>query len=237
MLSAMSIYGGPIRRIETPFTKVFPEDISRDGTKLLVLSYDGIEAERSLWVLPLHDGIPQRVENVWCHSAAWSSDGRTVAYAKGNAIYITQDLGIGSRELRSFDGVPRNLRWSPDERRIRFVLEDPATSELSPWELELKDSLQANTVGAVQLPLKDCCGAWNWVHGRTVLLLWLIEEIICGWLREKILRWARFQRPIEVGTTPGLIFGVASDRKRRRSVLLGMRKEASRTISTGSNDT
>jgi len=27
---------------------------------------------------------------------------RTVAYAKGNAIYITQDLGIGSRELRSF---------------------------------------------------------------------------------------------------------------------------------------
>jgi len=48
--------------------------------------------------------------------------------------------------------VPRNLRWSPDERRIRFVLEDPDhVGAFSPWELELKDSLQANTVGAVQL--------------------------------------------------------------------------------------
>jgi hypothetical protein len=93
VLAAISTEGGPIRIIPTPFVQVIPTDISPDGKKLLVLVSDGYEVERALWIVPVAGGRPVPVGVIHCHAAAWSPDGRRIAFADQNAIYVTADEG------------------------------------------------------------------------------------------------------------------------------------------------
>lgn len=139
VLSTVSVQGGPIREIPTPFVQTVPVSVSKDGRQLLVLTGEGVEREHALWTVSTQGGLPQRVGNFLCHSAAWSPDGQEIVYSSGNAIYITTDLGVSQHQLQSFAGVPDHLNWSLDGKRILFMVRDMRTRGAIPWEIVLSD--------------------------------------------------------------------------------------------------
>jgi dipeptidyl aminopeptidase/acylaminoacyl peptidase len=135
VLSEVSVSGGPVRSIPTPFINATPEDISPDGKELLVLDREGQEEERALWIVPIAGGEPRPAGNIFCHSAAWSPDGERIAYATGSGIYLTSSNGVGAQQIQNVSGVPGFLRWSLDGQRLRYNLLDENTGRSSLQEL------------------------------------------------------------------------------------------------------
>jgi Tol biopolymer transport system component len=158
VLAAISTEGGPVRTISTPFVQAIPTDISPDGKELLVLVSDGYEVERALWIVPVAGGRPVPVGAIHCHAAAWSPDGRRIAFADQNAIYITADGGASIREVQTFGANPDNLRWAPDGRGLRINLRDRKSATSSFWDLTFsdKDQTQVASLVPLQAGLKDC---------------------------------------------------------------------------------
>lgn len=137
ILSSVSVNGGPVREIATPFVQAEPVGVSADGRRLLVLAGSGQEQERSLWVVPVQDGALQRVGTLLCHSAASSPDGKEIALASGNSIYLTTDGGASQHLVHTFAAVPEDLRWSLDGKRLLLRLRDMTTWESTLWKLSL----------------------------------------------------------------------------------------------------
>lgn len=158
VLAAVSAGGGPVRTIPTPFAQVIPTDVSPDGKNLLVLAREGIEDERSLWIVPVAGGQPLEVGGIRCHAAVWSPDGRRIAFAAQNTIYTTANNGASIQKIQSFDATPEYLLWSPDERRIRFELHDPKNADFSLWELTFneQDKTQVSSLVPMHAALQGC---------------------------------------------------------------------------------
>lgn len=139
ILSSVSVNGGPVRDIPTPFVQTEPVAVSSAGKQLLILAGDGQEQERALWIVSVQDGPPRCVGTLLCHSAAWSPDGKEIAFASGNSIYLTTDNGTSQHLLQAFAAVPQDLRWSLDGKRLLFRLRDMTTSESTLWKLSLSE--------------------------------------------------------------------------------------------------
>jgi hypothetical protein len=135
-LAAMPADGGAIRVLWNPPMSVVPVDVSRNGKLLLALAYLAIEKERQIWVVPLDGGNPYRTGNLTAHSAVWSPDGRTIAFANGQRIYLAAGDGTQVREVGSFSEIPESLHWSDDGTRLRFDLSNTTLQKSSIWELE-----------------------------------------------------------------------------------------------------
>lgn len=150
VLLMISVRGGPAHEIPTPFDQAEPVAVSNDGRRLLVLGGEGMEMERALWTLQIGGGSAQRVGNFLCHSAAWSPNGQQIAFAFGNAIFVTADNGATKHQIQTFAGVPDHIRWSLDGRRILFLLRN-TTGESIPWEVVLSDSDHFDVTAIVPL--------------------------------------------------------------------------------------
>jgi hypothetical protein len=156
-LSWMRVGGGPIDHIATPFSQALLQDVSEDGSELLVEGRDGKEEEAPLWIVPVNGGPLRRVGGVASHSAARSPDGTAIAYSRGNSIFVTLDEGISSRELRHFDFDPYGLHWSKSGDRLRFVLQNNATRDMKPWEMKLGDHFEVLAVYRIPFAPENCC--------------------------------------------------------------------------------
>ena len=155
-LAQVAISGGEISSIPTTLPGPFLQDVSPDGSSLLVSSFDGGRA--SLWSLQIPAGSLRQLLTVTEGgvTAAWSPDGKSVVYNTGNNnIYVIQSDGTGNRKLADVGGSASTLSWSPDGSRIRFFKE----SRL--WEMSSDGSgLHALLPGwRPSSPL--CCGHWT----------------------------------------------------------------------------
>jgi tRNA A-37 threonylcarbamoyl transferase component Bud32 len=63
-------------------------DISPDGSQVLINTTHGTVLDGLLSTVPVMGGSPRRLGNIEVHSAAWSPDGKRMAYAKGNEIFL-----------------------------------------------------------------------------------------------------------------------------------------------------
>ena len=171
VLMATSTHGGSIRSISTPFSNVSIQDVSHDGRNLLVTSFEGIEYEQPLWVIPSTGGIPHRVGVATCHSASWSPDDNEIVCASRNTIELMDIDGANQRRLASFPTIPETFAWSPDGTRLRFLLSDPTATSESAWELTIDKSSSAPLHAPERLPLAtDCCNQWGWTQdGKSFL--------------------------------------------------------------------
>jgi Tol biopolymer transport system component len=165
VLASVSAEGGPVRTISTPFVQAVPADVSPDGKRLLILAWEGPQTERTLWIVPVSGGQPQRVGGFRCHAAAWAPDGRRIAIAAQNSILMTADAGASIQEIQSFDTTPEYLRWSPDGRRLRFDLRDQRNWTTSFWELTFndQDETQVSSLVPLNLVLRNC-----WARSMTL---------------------------------------------------------------------
>jgi Tol biopolymer transport system component/DNA-binding winged helix-turn-helix (wHTH) protein len=158
-LQQVSASGGETSPVPTPFEEnIELADISPNRSDFLVHTFAAAESEMRLWILPVLGGAPHRLGDVVGRDATWSPDGRQVAYAKGNELYVCKDDGTGNRKLAAAPSPVRWPRWSPDGRVLRFTVGE-AQDWTSLWEVPA-----GGTDSRPFFPgwrYASCCGNWT----------------------------------------------------------------------------
>ncbi len=161
-LKATSVNGGTETSIQLPPGLAEPEisDISRDGTKLLLLDVHSAGPEFPLWIVPSTGGPARRFAAVSAHAGTWTRDGLHIVYAHEDQLEIADENGANARRFASLPGRAYWLRWSPDERRLAFTLLDPTTQNLSLWTVDADGSSLKRFFPSRSTTSLDCCGSW-----------------------------------------------------------------------------
>ncbi len=166
VIAQVSTAGGETALLpEAPVGEPEVQDISPDRSELLVSNYMGFEHELGwpLWVMPVPAGAPRRIGNILATCAAWSPDGREIAYVRDRDLYRSKRDGSEARKLVTLPGTAWWLRWSPDGSRLRLTLGNPLSriGALAIWDV-LADGTRLHTF----LPdwnqsSAACCGNWT----------------------------------------------------------------------------
>ena len=163
VLAQVAAGGGEVARIAVPLPSPVVVDVSPDGSELLVMGYrEPIKHQSStpdVWVVPVVGGTPHRVGDLRAHDAAWSSDGRSIAYTNGTeAVYVASSDGSGSRKVWTAPGQARWPALSRDGRRLRLTV-FPKDSPPSLWEVGIDGLGPHPLLPAFEPPA--CCGRWT----------------------------------------------------------------------------
>jgi serine/threonine protein kinase/Tol biopolymer transport system component len=161
-LYQVSAAGGEAVLMPQAAPGVFPSDISRDGSQLLVIRGNFLLSPGSVWTLPVLGGSPRRLSNILADYAAWSPGGDRLAYSSGNDLYTARSDGSEASKLVTLPGPAFWLRWSPDGTRLRFTL-SPKTDLNSSgiWEVRSDGSRLHQMLAGWNNPPAECCGAWT----------------------------------------------------------------------------
>jgi len=224
-LVAVPADGGTLREIPTPFIRVAPEDISPDRRELLVLAWEAEgEVDRALWTVPLDGTPPRRVGTVICHSAAWSPDGRRIAFAQGQAVYLTTESGDPVRRIQTFTTIPVTLRWSLDGKRLQFQLQNPSNESASFWEIQFvkADAPEVASLEPLHIALNGSASASTVLNNAGSAFLG--EGGSAGrvlFLDGPGTWWRRSFDLTEVATRSGSVGSIAVDPSSHRFFLIG----------------
>ena len=163
VLTQVAVTGGATGTIPVPFPASFLVDISPDGTELLVLADRQIvglvSAPSPLWIVPFLGGTPRPVGDLRAGDAAWSPDGRTIAYTVDSKLFLAGTDGSNPRQIWTAAGDAYYPAWAPDGGRLRVSVTDPKDQRRSLWEV--------GASGADPHPVlpgfdgSACCGRWS----------------------------------------------------------------------------
>ncbi len=172
--------------------------------------------------IPANGGPRQRLGDIKAQDAAWSPDGKSIAFAQGSNLFLADDLGSPPRKLATTPGLPFWLRWSPDGKVLRFTLNDTKTGVRTLWQANLSGSIEQLFAG-----WKDknysCCGIWS-PDGRFYLFLHFSEGQPQLWA----LREGKFESnhsepvPVSVNQVGVTFIAHASNSSQKRLFVLGL---------------
>ena len=162
-LARVSASTGGLEQIMLPreLVSTVPADISKDGTRLLVLSRLSTSSEQPLWVVPTDGGSALRVGEIVAHDATWMPAGNDIMYASGNDLWTVPAAGGRTVLFATLAGRAYWLRWSPDGKMLRFTLIDPVQHTFSLWEFKKGDRAPHRMTGLGADPPSVCCGVWT----------------------------------------------------------------------------
>jgi Tol biopolymer transport system component/DNA-binding winged helix-turn-helix (wHTH) protein len=163
VLSEVTISTGEIRILPLPDEIASPEinDISPDGTQLLVRSHLSPAPEKPLWIVPIGGGSAFRVSSILAHDATWMPDGRNILYASGNQLAMVSLETGKSTHFATIPGRAFWLRWSPNGKLLRFTLIDSVNHASSLWEISGNQRTARSVLKASGLSPNECCGVWT----------------------------------------------------------------------------
>jgi serine/threonine protein kinase/Tol biopolymer transport system component len=160
----ISVSGGEPKPIPTPSAKMVPVGLSSDGSEFLLVAAQGDPPAGPLWSVPLLGGSPRRLGDTEGNAAAWSRDGKMLAYTSHNDLFLAKADGSEPHKLISIKDATGldHLAWSPDDRYLRFDLWDTSRFALSLWQAS-RDGKELHPVlpGWSKPPERDCCGKWT----------------------------------------------------------------------------
>jgi len=210
VLRAVSTQGGDAVDIQNPIPVFDIDDIAPDGSAFLEVnlsdanqSPDSREIYETIWRVPVPSGSPQPMGALRTSEAAWSPDGRIVAYAYESALYCANADGSGSRKIATLPEDPYYLSWSPNSKLLRFTAANAAHTGDDLWEANLRTNavrpLIADTLGAS----RPWSGGWT-PDGRYFLYTAVTDGIRNVWaIREKDELFRRVNRhPVQLTNGP-----------------------------------
>jgi Tol biopolymer transport system component/DNA-binding winged helix-turn-helix (wHTH) protein len=156
---AVPTSGGEVVQIPSPLRDAVVQDISPDGSELLVMDTSTIIPEGPLWIIRVFGGAARRVGDAQCGEAAWAPDGREILCLRGNDLFLTNVDGGESRKLATAPGFPYFSRWSPDGNRISISVYDGKSRAL--WELARDGTNFHQKLPGWNAPLGACSGHWT----------------------------------------------------------------------------
>ncbi len=217
--------GGEVTLVSSPFGFTLPLGLSPDGAKLLVVSSG--DDDSPLWALPVIGASAQRLDGAIGHGGSWSHDGQKLVYAKAKDLYLAKADGSDSRKLVSLPGGAAHLRWSPDDRRIRFAIENLMVSPAaSLWEVLADGTGLHELLPGWNTPPDECCGAWT-PDGRYYLFQAQRQGRIQVWaIREKVSFWEKVNPdPAQVTTGPMNIINPLPSQDGKKLFVLGAQRK------------
>jgi serine/threonine protein kinase len=154
-----------------------PLALSPDGSQLLMVDGHGSPNTGPLWSVPVLGGSPRPLADVEGDSGAWSPDGKLLAYAVGNNLFVANADGRDPRRVATMKdpALLRFAAWSPDGSRLRFVVYERPDQPGQLWEVSA-DGTGLRRLHPERPDLKDeCCGAWT-ADGK-YFLFWSDNQI------------------------------------------------------------
>ena len=153
--------GGESQPFPVPFpsTRIFT--ISPDASRLLVAPFTAIGGTLPLWSMPLVGGTPRRLADLVVNDVTYSPDGKQLALATPDGIFLSQTDGSNLRRLLYLPGENNYIAWSPNGKLLRFTHAEPTargslifevTSEGLDWRLLFPSPPDISSA---------CCGRWT----------------------------------------------------------------------------
>ena len=165
--AAVPVTGGEPRQIALPRPGMFPVDLSPDGSSLLLVEGAGYPATGPFWSMPILGDSPRRVGEVAGHIAAWSADGKLLAFGKGADVYLANGDGTGSHKIATMKNLVSGISLSPDGAHVEVETEEISQSgtsvvvgERTIWEVPVNGSSPAPLVPEWH-GTNECCGKWT----------------------------------------------------------------------------
>jgi len=162
IIAQTSFKGGEVIPLPVTLKAPIVQDLSKDGTELLVANDEGPQG-RSIWVLPVAGGSPHRVGTVFTSWGPWgpgldyaafAEDGtHRILFSQEHDIYSVRRDGSGLRKILTVDHLTKDFRYSPDSQLLRF-------SQFDPFEEAKIMSASANGTRLHKL-VDGCCGEWT----------------------------------------------------------------------------
>jgi len=209
VVAQVAVNGGDVARMPLPFRQVQVADISPDGTELLIVAdrenRGTVAAVPPIWIVPVLGGTPRPIGDTRGYDAAWSPDGKTIAYTTEADLHLAGRDGSNERKIWSSPGRATYPVWSPDGRRLRLTVYDVATRFAALWEVRAQGGDAHRLLQDLDPSFSPCCGRWtpNGSHyvfaaGADRQDLWALGE---GWIaggNRKPIRLT--QGPLNYGT-------------------------------------
>jgi serine/threonine protein kinase/Tol biopolymer transport system component len=163
-IAEMSASGGDPRRMSImPSPDMVPVDLSPDGTELLVVDGRGAPPRGPVWSLPILGGSPRRLADIEAETAAWSPDGKMLAYSNLSELFVARADGTEARKLLTAKGDIKNVTWSPDSTHLRFDSSESAGTigQQLAWEVSVTGEGLHQLLAGWHEPPDECCGKWT----------------------------------------------------------------------------
>jgi Tol biopolymer transport system component len=164
----MSTAGGEPRQISImPSPDMVPVGLSPDGSQLLVVDGRGAPPRGPMWTLPILGGSPRRLGDIAGETAAWSPDGKMLAYSNLSDLFVAKADGTEARKLLTVKGDIKNIAWSPDASHLRFDTTESAGTlgQQLAWEVSASGSAAGTDLHRLLAgwhdPPDECCGKWT----------------------------------------------------------------------------
>ena len=213
--------------IPTPFSNIIMSDVSADHSQMLVADAVGTENEAQAWVLPLPAGAPRRLADVvaswdvWASQgwAAWSPDGRELAFAKGSDIFMASADGTNARRIITLSGYASEIRFSPDATHLRFSLRSLQNNRASSiWDIRTDGTSLHPMLPGWHTSFSTMAGDWS-RDGRYYFFTSCRDSNSCSiWaIREVAGLFNRRASPpvaLTIGPMPVYFNGLSSDGKK-----------------------
>jgi Tol biopolymer transport system component len=163
-VAEMSIAGGEPRKLSImPSADMVPVDLSPDGSELLVVDGRGAPPRGPLWSLPVLGGSPRRLGDAEAETAAWSLDGKLLAYSNLGDLFVANADGSAGHKLLAVKGDIKNITWSRDGRQLRFDSTESAGTigQQLAWEVAVNGGEPHRLLAGWHDPPDECCGKWT----------------------------------------------------------------------------
>jgi serine/threonine protein kinase/Tol biopolymer transport system component len=163
-IAEMSISGGEPKRMPIlPSANMVPVGLSPDGSEILVVNGQGAPPRGPLWRVPILGGSPRKLGDTAGETAALSPDGKTLAYANLNDLFLANADGTESHKLLSVKGDIKNVTWSLDSSHLRFDTSETAGSlgQQLVWEVSTSGADLHRLLAGWHDPPDECCGKWT----------------------------------------------------------------------------
>ena len=162
VIAQVSDSGGEVAHVQVPAPTMFLLAVSPDGASLLVADEVGQTAFRGpLWALPVLGGSPRRLGATAGQAAAYSPDGRMIAYSDGKDLFTAKSDGAESHKLISLPDLVYDPAWSPDGAVIRFKVGGLTTTQGSLWQISMDGTNLHPLLPGWHTPPVECCGNWT----------------------------------------------------------------------------
>jgi Tol biopolymer transport system component len=149
-------------------------------------------------------GASRPVGDVRAGDAAWSPDGRTIAYTVDADLGLVGTDASNPRKIWTSAGRANYPVWAPDGRRLRLSVFDTAANRSSIWEVKADGGSPHALLPDFDPSEFPCCGRWtpNGRHyvfsaGRERQDLWVLAESWLPLTRGKPVRLT--QGPLNYG--------------------------------------
>ena len=131
VIGLLDLYGAPLS---------FPPNLTTDAK----YTWAKTELEHRvgeccpLWIAPASSGAGRKLTRFRVNGAAWSPDGKMLAYASGGDLYLANRDGTAPHRITMLPGTVDALCWSPDCKRLRLAIEERKAKESNRlWEVQL----------------------------------------------------------------------------------------------------